>query len=142
MPAEESGKEKVEACKEAREDRKTDDEGCATDSTCATVSERVLDKKLTKEWQKKVGLEGEAKGVPVLTPRDPQRVRRVGKGKRKRKRFSFAEFFAGLAGLTIAISAVCEGLVDVWTPFDEINGGDFADDDQYAEMLRKSEAED
>ena len=119
-----------------------EDEGCATDSTCATASDKVLDQKLTKEWQDKVGVKEEARKRPILTPRDPQRSRKACKTKKRRKRFSFAEFFAGLAGLTLAISAICEGLVEVWNPFDEINGGDFANDDQYAEALRKAEAED
>ena len=77
-----------------------EDDGCATDSTCATASDKVLDQKLTKEWQDKVGVKEEARNRPILTPRDPQRSRKACKTKRRRKRFSFAEFFAGLAGLT------------------------------------------
>ena len=85
---------------EKKEIKEEEDEGCATDSTCATASDQVLDKKLTKEWLKKVGLEKEGKKRPILTPRDPQRSKKACKLRKRRKVFSFAEFFAGLAGLT------------------------------------------
>ncbi len=57
----------------------------------------------------------------------------------RKKRFSFLELFAGLAGLSAAVGRILEGC---WVATHDIkSGSDLADDDEFMRILRMSEKE-
>ena len=58
-----------------------------------------------------------------------------------KKRFTFLELFAGLAGLTLAVGKLGSSFVAL-SPSDELYGDDLSDPDEFARIVRVTESED